>query len=151
MSLCQPALADDRHDVSFAVDTIQYSLAALSRGGNLPPDAYSAASNALFLALDKLERAQDHEALAMIVLVGAMRLDGAFSEEQNCVVLRKGDKLKRALDKAKNNPADLAAECRRRAASIGVNASSVCAMPDEVASRAARQINAIAAHSKCSE
>lgn len=142
--------AKDRVEPSFAYDTIQYSIGALL-GPSLPPDAYSAVANAPFLALDSLEHTGGAATIDLIVLTGALRLDAALSEEQNCVILRLGAKVLPSLERAASNPEGLVDECRKRAISAGVSAASVCVAPSVVRDRAARQIEALSKHAKCDE
>ena len=144
------AAATDRVEPSFAYDTIQYSIGALL-GPSLPPDAYSAVANAPFLALDILEHTGGAEAIDLIALTGALHLDAALSEEQTCVVLRLGDKVRASLVRAASNPERMVDECRKRAISAGISATSVCVAPSVARDRAARQIEALSKHETCDE
>jgi hypothetical protein len=140
--------ADSRSAAEFAYDTVIASIAALQEK-NLSAAAFTAAANAPFLALTGLERRADAAAIDVIVRTNALRLDAALSEEQNCVVLRLGEKARGSLKRLKQNPAAGVADCEKRVLTLGIAAGLVCSTPEKTAKRTALQLAAIDRHEVC--
>lgn len=147
---CLSAGNDNDYKAEFASKVFLNSLLTLN--SSMPPfkdqgRILSSAANAASLALQSLEANPSPKALYVLAELNMFNLDGALSEEQNCAVLRKGNKLLNIIKTL--NPDSLNSQCKKKIKKYGVNNENICANADIINRRIREQVSAITKKVSC--